>query len=88
MCLLRRVHEGLLEIIFVPEWMSRNQAVTSGGGRGGGWRSRGARSPHPPEGLQKSICALNFTNLGCSTEVGVSHEPVGLAAVGSTNVWL
>ena len=37
---------------------------------------------------QKSIVALNFTKRGCRIDVGVSHDPAGLAAVGSTNVWL
>ena len=32
---------------------------------------------------QKSICALNFTNRGCSTLVGRSHVSVVV-----TNVWL
>ena len=41
-----------------------------------------------PLRYEKSICALNFTNRGCSTDVGVSHEPAGFAAVGSTKFCL
>src|SRR4029079_11113641 len=37
---------------------------------------------------QKSICALIFTNRGCSTDVGVSQLPVGFAVVGRTKFWL
>ena len=40
------------------------------------------RSPSRIAKRQKSICALNFTNRGCSTDVGASQAPF------ATNVWL
>ena len=37
---------------------------------------------------QKSIDALNLTKRDCSTDVGTSHCPLGLAAEMGMNAWL